>query len=78
MWWGTLPIVSPISCLSFILDDGKRGVIVAPEPDEIASSIIKLLKSPEYYESMCLKAMEWSRGYTTERFNKLIKSIPKI
>ena len=40
MWWGTLPIVSPISCLSFILDDGKRGVIVAPEPDEIASSII--------------------------------------
>jgi glycosyltransferase involved in cell wall biosynthesis len=77
MWWGTLPVVSPVSCIPEMLNHGERGILMSPNADQIAGSIASLIKQPEHYQSMCVKAMEWSRGYTLESFRKLIESVPK-
>lgn len=77
MWWGTLPVVSPVSCVPEMLDHGARGILVSPNAAQIAASIAPLVNRPGYYQSMCIKAMEWSRGYTLESFRKLIESVPK-
>jgi len=77
MWWGTLPVVSPVSCIPEMLNHGERGILMPPNADQIAGSIASLIKQPEHYQSMCVKAMEWSRGYTLESFRKLIESVPK-
>ncbi|MFM7767182.1 MAG: glycosyltransferase, partial [Bacteroidota bacterium] len=77
MWWGTLPVVSPVSCVPDMLDHGRRGILVAPDPSQIATSILSIVENPEQYQWMCTQAMEWSRGYTLESFHELIKSVPK-
>lgn len=77
MWWGTLPVVSPVSCVPEMLDYGARGILVSPNAAQIAEVIASLIKQPEHYQSMCVKAMEWSRGYTLESYRKLIESVPK-
>ena len=77
MWWGTLPVVSPVSCVPYMLDHGNRGLLVEPDASQFAASILSMIEQPELYQLMCNKAMEWSRRYTIESFHELIKSLPK-
>jgi glycosyltransferase involved in cell wall biosynthesis len=77
MWWGTLPVVSPVSCVPEMLAHGARGILVPPNAIKIAEAIASLVNQPDHYQSMCVKAMEWSRVYTLESFRKLIESVPK-
>lgn len=77
MWWGALPVVTPVSCVPDMLGHGIRGILVSPDASQIATSILSVIKNPEQYQLMCNQAMEWSREYTLESFQELIQSIPK-
>jgi glycosyltransferase involved in cell wall biosynthesis len=72
MWWGCLPVTTNVSCVKQMVDDGKRGVLVEPDSETVADEIIKLIQNPELYAKMCKDAMEWSRQFTFERFEKEI------
>lgn len=75
MWWGALPVVSPVSCVPEMLDYGNRGILVTPVASKMAAAIISLVDHQEQYQLMCTRAIEWSRGYTLESFHRLIKSV---
>ena len=77
MWWGCLPVTTNVSCVKQMVGEGSRGVLVEPEPGEVADAICSLIQNPEMYNKMCTDAMDWSRQYHFERFEQEIVKLLK-
>ncbi len=78
MFWGCIPIVTPISCVPWMLDEGNRGILMnVNDMDESASKLLKLQEKPETLESMSLEAAKWSREYTLDKFEDEISILLK-
>ncbi len=75
MFWGCIPITSRVSCVPWMLAEGKRGLLVDNDIDEIISTIERLLTDKEGYRQMSLNAQKWSQQYTLEYFEKEISKI---
>jgi glycosyltransferase involved in cell wall biosynthesis len=74
MFWGCIPIVSPVSCVPWMLDDGKRGFLVSGNPEEEAKTFYEKLKSKDLSE-ISQRGIEWSRYYTLDKFEEEIKKL---
>ena len=72
MFWGCVPIASPVSCVSFMLGNGSRGILLNENLEQDASEIVKLLNSNKDYQEMAVEGSLWSRHYTTELFESEI------
>lgn len=73
MFWGCIPIVTPISCIPWMLDKGQRGLLMKPYHLEFTiKNIISLRKTPKTLENMALEAAKWSRVYTLDKFEEEI------
>ena len=72
MWWGAIPIVTPISCVPWMIDKGKRGVLLEGDPERDASKVVEHLGNGSVLEEMSTAAAQWSRQYTLERFEQEI------
>ncbi|HET7360924.1 MAG TPA: glycosyltransferase [Salinimicrobium sp.] len=90
MFFGCVPIATPVSCVPWMLDDGKRGVLLEEsegamgrqddgekgrERDFATERIINLLKNPMEMKRKSMAAMEWSQKYTLEKFEEEIKEV---
>ncbi len=75
MFWGSLPIVTKISCVPYMLDEGNRGILIEPTVESAVEAIENVLKSPEAYQEKVEKAIEWSRIYTLDTFENELKSL---
>ncbi|WP_114904077.1 glycosyltransferase family 4 protein [Kordia sp. SMS9] len=75
MFWGSLPIVTKISCVPYMLAEGNRGILIDPTVSTAVAEIEKVLSSPKNYQEKVTKAMEWSRIYTLDKFETEIKSL---
>ena len=75
MWWGCLPVTTPVSCVPWMLGDGTRGELVKGDVEEISSLIEKYISDQSRFDSKSNKAMDWSREYTLERFEKEIQNL---
>jgi len=75
MWWGCLPITTPVSCVPWILGNGSRGELVCGEISGITSLIESYIADQDSFNNKSCKAMDWSREYTTERFEKEIQKL---
>lgn len=78
MFFGTIPIVTSISCVPFMLDYGNRGILIEPRLETATPNIIKCFDDIEGLKSMSKNAREWSQSYTLDVFEseivKLLKS----
>ena len=72
MFWGCLPITSKISCIPYMLANGERGALVNPNTNEIVAVIENYLQHPETYNQQAMKAIQWSRQFTMEKFEEEI------
>ena len=78
MFFGAIPISTDVSCVSFMLDDGNRGIMIEPNLDKAADVIYNVAqKEDSYLISMARKAQEWSHQFTLERLEQDIKEIIK-
>jgi len=75
MWWGCVPVTTAVSCVPWMLADGKRGVIVDRNPAAAAEAIAYLLNVPEKYAALQTAAVAWAREYTLDRFENEIKKL---
>lgn len=75
MFWGCLPIVTPVSCLEYMLDHGGRGILLQLEPEKDATAIIALLNNEEAYQRKVDAGVQWSRKYTLDLFANEIKAL---
>ncbi|EDP94509.1 glycosyltransferase [Kordia algicida OT-1] len=75
MFWGSLPIVTKISCVPYMLDEGNRGILIEPNVESAVARIENVLQSPKNYQEKVEKAIEWSRIYTLDTFENELKSL---
>ncbi len=75
MWWGCLPITTPVSCVPWMLDNGSRGELVNGEVSGITSLIEGYFFDQDRFNTKSDNAMAWSREYTLERFEKEIQNL---
>ena len=75
MFWGCLPLTTPVSCVPEMLGQGSRGDLVQPEVEGIAQRVLYYLDHPREYQQKVAEAMEWSRQYTLDRFEQEIRKL---
>jgi len=77
MFWGVIPIVSPVSCVPWMLDFGKRGLFFETDVSKTTERFISLIKNPDALQKMAKLAADWSRNYTLEKFEVEIQNLQK-
>lgn len=79
MFWGCVPLATPVSCVSYMLGHGDRGIVLTEKLEQDAQTILDNLQNRELYQEMSQKAQTWSQQFTTDKFEEEIRKllIPK-
>jgi glycosyltransferase involved in cell wall biosynthesis len=77
MFWGCVPLATAVSCVPFMLDYGKRGILLEMCLEEDSLQIEALLQAPIDFDTKRNTASEWSRGYTVDVFEAEIRDLLK-
>lgn len=74
MFFGVIPIATNISCLNWMLDEGRRGILIE---NDLGKAVNKIINGIENYnlQSMSLASQQWSQKYTLEIFEAEIKKM---
>lgn len=77
MFFGTIPIATSVSCVSNMLQQGERGILVNADVNQIVQSINSWLQKEEALKTMSRLASQWSQKYTLEVFEADIYKLLK-
>jgi glycosyltransferase involved in cell wall biosynthesis len=75
MFWGCVPIATPVSCVPFMLDYGERGVLLQIKLEQDIQQLETVLNDKVDFETKREKASHWSRKYTLDVFEDEIKKM---
>ena len=73
MFWGCLPISTNVSCVADMLDNGNSGLLLSNVLEVDVSKISQLIENETLYQQKVTNAVNWSRKYTLDLFEKEIK-----
>jgi glycosyltransferase involved in cell wall biosynthesis len=73
MFWGCVPIATTISCVPYMLDYGKRGLLLNLDLNLDVHLIKSLIENESEYQQMVIDSVNWSRKYTLDVFEAEIK-----
>ncbi len=73
MFWGVIPLGTSISCVPWMLDHGKRGVLVSLDLEKDVTAFAKAISNPSKLQMMSHASQEWSHQYTLDQFEEAIK-----
>jgi len=77
MFFGAIPIATSISCVPYMLDYGKRGILIGANMNEAVNEILKQLNDNENLKTMSILASKWSQKFTLDVFEKEIVKLLK-
>jgi glycosyltransferase involved in cell wall biosynthesis len=77
MFWGVIPVVTRISCVQWMLEEGKRGILLEGQLDKDIVLLKTQLTDTESLSTMSRKAQTWSQQYTLDRFESEIVNLLK-
>jgi glycosyltransferase involved in cell wall biosynthesis len=72
MFWGCLPLTTPVSCVNYMIGNGNRGKILGLNLEADSLLVCDLLSNETQYKKMCEAARNWSQHFTTDYFEKEI------
>lgn len=75
MFWGVIPLVTKISCVPWMLGEGKRGRFLSLDIEQDKQDIVQLLQNSEVLSKMSSDGQEWAQHYTLESFEAAIKKL---
>jgi len=76
MFFGAIPISTKISCLPWMLDYGKRGILIKKDLNDAVDVIVNQLEQgDEFLNEMAREAMTWSQMYTLDKLNEEIGNL---
>ena len=75
MWWGVIPIATPVSCVPWMLGRGQRGVLLKTNLEEDVLNLAALFKAKSKLRELSKKASQWSRLYTLDQFDNEIEKL---
>jgi glycosyltransferase involved in cell wall biosynthesis len=78
MFWGCVPLATPVSCVPFMLNQGKRGVFLDMDLEKDTKQIEMLLNAPTDFDTKRENASEWSQNYTLDVFEQEIMDLLKF
>jgi glycosyltransferase involved in cell wall biosynthesis len=74
MFFGVIPITTDVSCLRWMLDEGRRGVLINEELNSATQKIIESITNGNLV-SMSVASQFWSQNYTLEKFENEIQKL---
>ncbi len=77
MFWGCVPVATPVSCVPFMLDYGNRGILLEMDLEKDVNQLEAVSKNEIDYQIKSQKASDWSRKYTLDVFEEEIKKLLK-
>ncbi|OBQ55379.1 glycosyltransferase [Tamlana sp. s12] len=75
MFFGVIPIATPVSCVPNMLDSGKRGILLTNDFTADINKLSALIQDKTTLNKMSKAAVTWSQQYTLERFEAEIAKI---
>lgn len=75
MFWGCVPVATPVSCVPYMLDFGNRGVLLTMDCKKDAVTLAELFGDKQTYCKTRVLASSWSRMYTLDYFENEIEKI---
>jgi len=75
MFFGCIPIVTSVSCVPWMVDYGKRGILIDENVTSATEKIQQEIRNPENLKEISIDAQTWSQEYTLEKFEEGIKGI---
>jgi glycosyltransferase involved in cell wall biosynthesis len=75
MFWGCIPLATRVSCVPFMLDYGKRGLLLEMTLEKDAKQLMDVIENQRVYHDMQTKAVAWSRLYTVDVFEKEVEKL---
>lgn len=77
MFFGCIPIATNVSCVSWMLDEGRRGILISDKIKEAINQVSDCIRNGNL-EAMSIASQQWSQQYTLDRFEKeIIKLLEK-
>jgi glycosyltransferase involved in cell wall biosynthesis len=77
MFWGCIPVASSVSCVSYMLDNENRGVLLEMYLEKDCLQLEAILQNQTDFENKRKRASDWSRNYTLDVFETEIKNVLK-
>ncbi|OWP82806.1 glycosyl transferase [Flavobacterium davisii] len=75
MFWGTIPLVSRVSCVFSMLNNEERGFLIDCDLDKDVDKIIQLIKDYNTLKKTSERGQLWAQYYTIEEFELGISKI---
>jgi glycosyltransferase involved in cell wall biosynthesis len=75
MFWGCVPVATPVSCVPYMLDRGERGLLLQMNLEQDVQLLEKVMNNENDFEDRRNKASAWSRKYTLDIFENEIKKM---
>ena len=75
MFWGVIPLVTPISCVPWMIGEGSRGILLSLNIDKDVTAFAKAVENPILLKEMSVQGQKWSHQYTLDKFENSIKEL---
>lgn len=72
MFFGVIPIATPVSCVPYMLDYGKRGLLISGVLEPDVNQITEALKDEVQLKLLSKAATIWSQEFTLDKFESEI------
>lgn len=74
MFFGAIPVATNVSCVPWMLDNGRRGILISDDLQSALNKFETILNNGNL-EAMSIASQQWSQQYTIEAFEAAIKSL---
>ncbi len=75
MFWGCVPIATPVSCIPTMLNQGQRGLLLTMDIKSDIQQLRNIIDQKTAYQSKATHAAIWSRQYTMDYFEEEIREL---
>ena len=75
MFWGCIPIATPVSCVPSMLDFGNRGMLLSMNLNQDIQQLENLLNCESEFAAKSHEAFDWSSKYTLDVFENEIQKM---
>ncbi len=77
MFFGVIPVSTNVSCVNWMIDEGRRGVLINDNLEKAIKRISESIKNDNLV-SMSVAAQQWSQKYTLDVFEEEIKKLLQV
>jgi len=73
MFFGCIPVATNVSCVSWMMGEGERGIVIPVDQDQAKKIILDKLEKRNELKVISKNAQKWSQQYTLERLETEIR-----